>query len=192
MVGTSLARAPTSRMNPRLGSAYAPDCYGPHRGTSCSMRSPRSRGRRFTIYLPRGSPAGWNHSEAVPCRSPGAVRQGGRIPGRGVVHYHAIVRLDAATSDCQPPPVRYTATPLSADAIPAGRRCHQLRHGRSHRRRPGPGAYPAVRDPTRYLGHPLRWSAVCTGGGELTSPNTPPRPLGRLGLPHGPSKFPPR
>jgi hypothetical protein len=35
---------------------------------------------------------------------------------RGVIHYHAIIRLDGTTGDCQPPPARYTAAMLS-DAI---------------------------------------------------------------------------
>src|SRR5262249_42383956 len=32
---------------------------------------------------------------------------------RGVIHYHAIIRLDGTTGDCQPPPARYTAAMLT-------------------------------------------------------------------------------
>jgi hypothetical protein len=73
--------------------------------------------RRFVIYLPR-------HLARLPGVTQKTLRSQVRIrfvkvaeyQARGVVHFHAVIRLDAAGEDYQPPPPRYTAA-LLCDAI---------------------------------------------------------------------------
>ena len=75
--------------------------------------------RRFTTYLPRylarlrGLTLKALHAEV-------RIRyvKVAEYQARGVVHFHAVIRLDAATTDgtYRPPPGRYTAA-LLADAI---------------------------------------------------------------------------
>jgi hypothetical protein len=73
--------------------------------------------RRFTTYLPR-------HLARLAGTTQKAMRAVVRIryvkvaeyQARGIVHFHAVIRLDAPGDDYQPPPVRYTAD-LLCDAI---------------------------------------------------------------------------
>jgi len=73
--------------------------------------------RRFTTYLPR-------HLARLAGVTQKALRSALRIryvkvgeyQARGVVHFHAVIRLDAPGPDYQPPPARYTAD-LLCDAI---------------------------------------------------------------------------
>ena len=73
--------------------------------------------RRFTTYLPR-------HMARLAGVTGKELRAAVRIryvkvaeyQARGVVHFHAVIRLDAPGEDYQPPPARYTAA-LLCDAI---------------------------------------------------------------------------
>jgi excisionase family DNA binding protein len=104
--------------DPRLGQPMCPDCYDYTGHVLFNACSPDLR-RRFIIYLPRhlARLAGITQ-KAV--RAEVSVRfvKVAEYQARGVVHYHAIIRLDAPGLDHQPPPARYTAA-LLADAIRA-------------------------------------------------------------------------
>ena len=73
--------------------------------------------RRFITYLPRhlARLAGVTQKTLL-----GQVRirfvKVAEYQARGVVHFHAVIRLDAPGEDYQPPPVAYTAD-LLCDAI---------------------------------------------------------------------------
>ena len=73
--------------------------------------------RRFTTYLPRqlARLAGVTQKEL---RSVLRIRyvKVAEYQARGVVHFHAVIRLDAPGQDYQPPPARYTSA-LLCDAI---------------------------------------------------------------------------
>ena len=73
--------------------------------------------RRFTTYLPRhlARLAGVTQKAL---RSVLRIRyvKVGEYQARGIVHFHAVIRLDAPGQDYQPPPARYTAD-LLCDAI---------------------------------------------------------------------------
>jgi hypothetical protein len=73
--------------------------------------------RRFTTYLPR-------HLARLSGLTQKRLRALARVryvkvteyQARGVVHFHAVIRLDAPGEDYQPPPARFT-TSLLCDAI---------------------------------------------------------------------------
>jgi hypothetical protein len=102
--------------DPRLGRPMCPDCYDYTGHVLFNVLAPELW-RRFTIYLPRqlARLAGITQKQF---RADARVRfvKVAEYQARGVIHYHAIIRLDAAAIDCQPPPARYTAAMLS-DAI---------------------------------------------------------------------------
>lgn len=104
--------------DPRLGQALCPDCYD-YTGHILFNACGPDLWRRFVIYLPRqlARLAGITQKAL---RSQVSVRfvKVAEYQARGVVHYHAIIRLDAPGQTYQSPPVRYTAA-LLADAIRA-------------------------------------------------------------------------
>jgi hypothetical protein len=123
--------------------------------------------RRFTTYLPR-------HLAALAGVTQKALRTVVRIryvkvaeyQARGVVHFHAVIRLDAPGSDYQPPPPRYTAV-LLCDAIRQATAAVTLTVS------PGP-AGPAVR---LTFGAPqgtdARPTGSCASGAASTTPGWP-------------------
>jgi hypothetical protein len=70
--------------------------------------------RRFTIYLPRqlARLAGLTQKQL---RREVRVRfvKVAEYQARGIIHYHAVIRLDAAGQDYKPPPARYTIALLT-------------------------------------------------------------------------------
>ena len=92
---------------------------------------------------PRGDRSG------VSTPGPPLVWQGGRVPGRGVVHFHVIIRLDGPDGPDQPPPEGLTVETLTA----AIRGC-----GRAKRSSPRPTRPPPVA-PARFLGRTTRHPA---------------------------------
>jgi hypothetical protein len=105
-----------SDRDPRLGRALCPDCYNYEAAVLFNAYA-GVLWRRFTTYLPRHL-----------ARLSGLTRQRLRAlvrvryvkvaeyQARGVVHFHAVIRLDAPGDDYQPSPARFTTTLLS-DAI---------------------------------------------------------------------------
>ena len=104
--------------DPRLGRALCPECYDYETAVLFNAHA-ADLWRRFTTYLPRhlARLAGLSVTELrALCR----VRyvKVAEYQHRGVVHFHAILRLDAPGDDYQPPPAALGAQ-LLADAIRA-------------------------------------------------------------------------
>jgi hypothetical protein len=95
--------------DPRLGQPLCPDCYDYTGHLLFNALGPEIW-RRFTIYLPRqlARLAGVTQKRL---RDEVSVRfvKVAEYQARGVVHYHAVIRLDADGNGYQPPPAQYTA-----------------------------------------------------------------------------------
>jgi hypothetical protein len=102
--------------DPRLGRPLCPDCYD----YSAAVLFNAGAGdlwRRFTTYLPRhlARRAGLTQKQLRGiCRA--RYVKVAEYQARGVIHYHAIIRLDAPGDTYQPPPSWLTADVL-CDAI---------------------------------------------------------------------------
>jgi hypothetical protein len=102
--------------DPRLGQPMCPDYYD-YQAAVLFNAYAGDLWRRFVIYLPR-------HLARLAMVTQKTLRAQVRIrfvkvaeyQARGVVHFHAVIRLDAPGEDYQPPPGRYTAD-LLCDAI---------------------------------------------------------------------------
>jgi hypothetical protein len=102
--------------DPRLGQPMCPDCYD-YQAAVLFNACAADLWRRFVIYLPR-------HLARLAGITQKTLRGQLRIrfvkvaeyQARGVVHFHAVIRLDAPGEDYQPPAPRYTAA-LLCDAI---------------------------------------------------------------------------
>ena len=102
--------------DPRLGQPMCGDCYDYDAAVLFNAYA-GDLWRRFTTYLPRhlARLAGVTGKEL---RAQLRIRyvKVAEYQARGVVHFHAVIRLDAPGEDYQPPPARYTAD-LLCDAI---------------------------------------------------------------------------
>ncbi len=102
--------------DPRLGQPLCFGCYDYEAAVLFNAYA-GDLWRRFTTYLPRqlARLAGVTQKEL---RSVLRIRyvKVAEYQARGVVHFHAVIRLDAPGDDYQPPPARYTAA-LLCDAI---------------------------------------------------------------------------
>jgi len=102
--------------DPILGRALCPDCYDYASAVLFNAYAGKLW-KRFTTYLPRylARRAGMTQKAL---RATVRVRyvKVAEYQARGVVHYHAVIRLDAAGETYQPPPPRFTAD-LLHDAI---------------------------------------------------------------------------
>jgi hypothetical protein len=102
--------------DPRLGQPLCPDCYD-YEAAVLFNACAGDLWRRFVTYLPR-------HLARLAGVTQKTLRSQVRIrfvkvaeyQARGVVHFHAVIRLDAAGEDYRPPPAWYTAA-LLCDAI---------------------------------------------------------------------------
>jgi hypothetical protein len=105
-----------SDRDPRLGRALCPDCYD-YQAAVLFNAYAGVLWRRFTTYLPR-------HLARLTGLTQKRLRALVRVryvkvaeyQARGVVHFHAVIRLDAPGDDYRPPPARFTTT-LLCDAI---------------------------------------------------------------------------
>ncbi len=98
--------------DPRLGQPMCPDCYDYESAVLFNLHA-GDLWRRFTTFLPRQ--LGITQKllrELVRIRYVKVAE----YQARGVVHFHAVIRLDATGDDYQPPPPGITADPL-CDAI---------------------------------------------------------------------------
>jgi hypothetical protein len=102
--------------DPRLGQPMCPDCYD-YQAAVLFNAYAADLWRRFVTYLPRrlARLAGVTQKTL---RAQLRIRfvKVTEYQARGVVHFHAVIRLDAAGEDYQPPAARYTAA-LLCDAI---------------------------------------------------------------------------
>ena len=102
--------------DPRLGQPLCGDCYDYEAAVMFNLYA-GTLWRRFTTYLPRHL-ARLSGVTQKQLRQLVAVRyvKVAEYQARGVVHFHAVIRLDAPGEDYQPPPARYTPD-LLCDAI---------------------------------------------------------------------------
>ncbi len=102
--------------DPRLGQPLCFGCYDYEAAVLFNAYA-GDLWRRFTTYLPRqlARLAGVTQKEL---RSVLRIRyvKVAEYQARGIVHFHAVIRLDAPGDDYQPPPAPYTAA-LLCDAI---------------------------------------------------------------------------
>jgi hypothetical protein len=98
--------------DPRLGRPLCADCYDYTAAVLFNAHAGQLW-RRFTTYLPRtlARLAGLTQTEL---RSLATVRyvKVAEYQARGVIHYHAIIRLDAPGDTYQPPPAQLDTTLL--------------------------------------------------------------------------------
>jgi hypothetical protein len=104
--------------DPRLGRPMCRDCYD-YQAAVLFNACAGDLWRRFTTYLPRALArlAGITHQQLRDLASVRYVKVA-EYQARGVIHYHAIIRLDAPGQDHQPPPA-WLDTALLCDAITA-------------------------------------------------------------------------
>jgi Replication initiator protein, pSAM2 len=95
--------------DPQLGTPMCPECYDYTGHVLFNALAPELW-RRFTIYLPRqlARLVGITQDQL---RTEVRVRfvKVAEYQHRGIIHYHAVIRLDAPGDSYQPPPPRYTA-----------------------------------------------------------------------------------
>ena len=131
--------------DPRLGQPMCPDCYD-YTGHILFNACGPELWRRFTIYLPRQLARLTGITQKA-LRSQVSVRfvKVAEYQARGLVHYHAIIRLDAAGEDCQPPPsatpprclseaIRQAAAAVSSTRLLTSRRLNLQVAGPRHER----------------------------------------------------------
>jgi hypothetical protein len=166
--------------DPRLGEPLCPGCYDAQAQVLWNALAPELW-RRTTIAVYRALGRLVGLQEGQPRRlvriSNAKVAEFQR---RGAIHFHAVLRLDAAT-DCRcggclaPPPDRFTAacsrTPSGRPSRLSGCPAHPWRTGRSGMPA-GASSSTSATSPAattrRGSCRPSRWPA--------TSPSTPPRP----------------
>jgi hypothetical protein len=102
--------------DPRLGRPLCPDCYD-YTAAVAFNAGAGDLWRRFTTYLPRrlARLAGLTQKQLRGLVSVRYVKVA-EYQARGVIHFHAIIRLDAPGDTYQPPSSRFGAGVL-ADAI---------------------------------------------------------------------------
>ncbi len=95
--------------DPRLGRPMCPDCYDYTTAVLFNAHA-AALWRRFTTYLPRRLAHLLGITQKN-LRSLARLRfvKVAEYQARGVVHFHAVIRLDAAGEDYQPPPSGITA-----------------------------------------------------------------------------------
>jgi hypothetical protein len=102
--------------DPRLGSPMCPACYD-YESAVVFNAAAGDLWRRFVTYLPRQLARAMGVTQKE-LRSLVRLRfvKVAEYQARGVVHFHAIIRLDAAADDgiYAPPPARWTADVLTA------------------------------------------------------------------------------
>ena len=93
-----------SENDPRLGRALCPHCYDYHAAVLFNAHA-GDLWRRFTTYLPRHLARRLGITQKR-LRAMVRIRyvKVAEYQARGVVHFHAIIRLDAPGDDYQPPP----------------------------------------------------------------------------------------
>jgi hypothetical protein len=99
--------------DPQLGQALCRDCYD-YTGHILFNALAPELWRRFTIYLPRAlaALAGITQKQL---RQEVSVRfvKVAEYQARGVIHYHAVIRLDGPGNDYRPPGARYSTALLA-------------------------------------------------------------------------------
>jgi hypothetical protein len=112
------------RDDPRLGEPLCPDCYD-YTGTVLFNACAPELWRRFTITLRRAlaRQAGLTN-KALAAQVRVSFAKVAEYQRRGVVHFHAIIRVDGPAGPTTPPPVWATLTLLTAAIDQAARTVH--------------------------------------------------------------------
>ena len=148
--------------DPRLGRPLCGDCYDYDAAVLFNAYA-GDLWRRFTTYLPRHFARLAGLGAHRSCASQVAIRyvKVAEYQARGVVHFHAIIRLDAPGDDWQPPgPALHRRHAL--------RRHRPGRHRRRHHHRARPRASPRVtlRFGTQTDARPVRHGGDLPGTGQ--------------------------
>ena len=136
--------------DPRLGQPMCGDCYD-YQAAVLFNAYAADLWRRFITYLPRRLAwlAGVTQKTLHDQLRIRFVKVA-EYQARGVVHFHAVIRLDAPGEDYQPPPATYTAD-LLCDAIGLAAAAAALVD-----RPRGPGRQARLRRADRHPDHPPR------------------------------------
>ncbi len=169
--------------DPRLGRPMCPDCYDYEAAVLFNLHA-ADLWRRFITYLPRHL-ARLAGVTGKTLRAELSIRfvKVGEYQARGVVHFHAVIRLDANVKDqFLPPPARYDAA-LLCDAIALAAKAVRLDvPGSGPRIRLGFGREldrrPIWREPFAARGNPLDTAAVANYIAKYAT-----KDAGALGLP---------
>ena len=168
--------------DPRLGQPMCPDCYDYEAAVLFNAYA-GGLWRRFITYLPRhlARLAGITQKELFAQLRIRFVKVA-EYQARGVVHFHAVIRLDAPGEDYQPPPPAYTHGLLcdaigqaaAAVALPAGHHDQAVMLGFG----PQTDRRPLRRDTIVSTGKPLDAEAVANyiakyATKTLTAPGVP-------------------
>jgi len=151
--------------DPRLGEPVCPDCYD-YTAAVLFNAYAGDLWRRFITYLPRHLARLAGVTQKI-LFSQVRIRfvKVAEDQARGVVHFHAVIRLDAPGQDYQPPAQRYTAA-LLCDAIGQAAATARLDAPAGHGQRIQLGfgqqtdARPIWREPFAASGQPLDAGAV--------------------------------
>ena len=150
--------------DPRLGRPLCGDCYD-YEAAVLFNACAGDLWRRFTTYLPRQL-ARLTGVTGKELRAALRIRyvKVAEYQARGVVHFHAVIRLDAPGEDYQPPPARYTAALLAEAIVQAADAVSLITGPDSSPVRLGFGpqtdARPIQRDTLVATGRPLDLAAV--------------------------------
>jgi hypothetical protein len=175
--------------DPRLGQPMCGDCYDYATAVLFNAYA-ADLWRRFTTYLPRHLARRLGTTQKQ-LRAVARVRyvKVAEYQARGIVHYHAVIRLDAPGEDYQPPPDGISADML-ADAIGQAAAAVRLpiRDGTGHAvtltfgQPQGTDVRPIRRDDIVATGQPLNHQAVANyiakyATKTLTAPGLPAQRL---------------
>ena len=176
--------------DPWLGTPMCPDCYDYTGHVLFNALAPELW-RRFTVYLSRqlARLAGATQRQL---RREVRVRfvKVAEYQHRGIIHYHAVIRLDAPGDSHQPPSPRYT-TQLLDQAIRAT--VAAVSYDTAAVTGGDPWLRRILRSARRPTSSPSAAPATCLaparrchrGRSRTTSPSTPPRPPAFQGFPTG-------
>jgi len=172
--------------DPRLGRPLCTDCYD-YTAAVLFNACAGDLWRRFTTYLPRhlARLAGLTSTQLAELAQARYVKVA-EYQARGVIHYHALIRLDAPGEDYQPPPpgldtdllcqaITSAAAAVAVDAEAPGGTLVRLRFGEQIDPRP-------IRPGHAATGRKLSVSAVGNylakyATKALDAPGVPDRPL---------------
>ena len=179
--------------DPRLGQPMCGDCYDYDAAVLFNAWA-GDLWRRFTTYLPRHLARRLGITQKQ-LRAVVRIRyvKVAEYQARGVVHFHAVIRLDAPGEDYQPPPARHRRRHAGRRHRP-GRRRRPPRRARRHRqrrrrwasaRRRAPMSGPSAATTWPATGQPLNGQAVANyiakyATKTLTAPGVPAQRLRHL------------
>ena len=152
--------------DPRLGRALCGDCYDYTAAVLFNAYAGRPVAPVHHLPAPPPRPPGRAHPESAP-RHWSRIRyvKVAEYQARGVVHFHAVIRLDAPGDDYQPPPPAFTTDLLCRRHRPGRRRRHRAHRPRAIR----PAGPVTLRFGTQVDTRPIRHGDDLPGTGRKLS-----------------------